>query len=92
MVLDQLTRKQRENAEIEKKRLLEHERELMSKHHQLQSEQKVAQLLIEEGSRRLGNSLKKGDLTDAQATHALIKTGNDKWTSTSEGMSKLQQV
>ncbi|CAF1162746.1 unnamed protein product [Didymodactylos carnosus] len=53
--------------------------------------QKVAQLLIEEGTRRLENSLKKRDLTDAQAAHALIQTGNDKWTSTSEEMSKTME-
>lgn len=78
--------KKREDAESEKKKLLEYEKELMVKHQQLHSEQKAAQLLTEEGTLSLESSLKKGDLSDAQAAHALIKSGNDKLKSISEEM------
>lgn len=89
---------QHEQDEIEKKKLLEHEKELMAKHQRLQAEQKSARLLTDEGTRRLEKSLDTGDFTDAQAAHSLIRSGNEKLASISEQMAqtmddlvKLQQ-
>jgi hypothetical protein len=48
---------QREDLASEKKKLLEDEKELMGT----------------EGTRRLETSLSRGDFTDVQAAHALIK-------------------
>ena len=79
VIVNEQEKKQCEDVESEKKKLIEHEKELMAKHQQLHSEQKAAQLLTEEGTSRLENSLEKGDLSDAQAAHALIKAGNEKW-------------
>jgi len=80
---------QHTKKEIEKKKLSEEEQELMSKYKKLQSEQRAAQLLIEEGTQRLENSLKKDDFTDIQAAHALSKSGAEKLKSIDEEMSKV---
>jgi hypothetical protein len=44
----------------------------------LQTEQKAAQKLLEEGNQRLENSLKKGDFSNIQAAYALSKSGTEK--------------
>jgi hypothetical protein len=80
---------ERKKLEIEKKKLSEQEQELMSKYKKLQSEQKTAQLLLEEGTDRLENSLKKGDFTDVQAAYALSKSGTEKIKCIDEEMSKI---
>ena len=78
IIANEQENKQRENVETEKKKLLVDERELMSKHNQLQKDQKAAQLLTDKGTQLLENSLKADSLADAQAAHALIRSGNDK--------------
>lgn len=80
---------QYKRVEIEKKKLSEQEEELMSKYKKLQSEQKTAQLLLEEGNQRLETSLKKGDFTDVQAAYALSKSGTEKIKFIDEEMSKV---
>ncbi|CAF1279750.1 unnamed protein product [Adineta ricciae] len=83
--------KQREKTEIEKKKLLEQENELMSKYKKLQTEQKTAQLLLEEGNQRIGNSLRKRDFTDIQAAYALNKIGTEKMKIIDEDMSQIMK-
>ncbi len=55
----------------------------------LQTEQKAAQKLLEEGNQRLENSLKKGDFSDIQAAYALSKSGTEKIKSIDEEMTKI---
>ncbi len=55
----------------------------------LQTEQKAAQKLLEEGNQRLENSLKKGDFSDIQAAYALSKSGTEKIKSIEEEMTKI---
>lgn len=80
-----------ENVEIEKEKLSEQEQELMLKYKKLQSEQKIAQLLLEEGNQRLENSLKKGDFTDVQAAYTLNKSGTEKIKAIDEEMAKIME-
>lgn len=74
----QQEKEQRDHIEKEKKKLSEQEQELMLTYKKLQSEQKTAELLLEEGNQRLENSMKKGDFSDVQAAYALSKTGTEK--------------
>ncbi len=57
----------------------------------LQTEQKAAQKLLEEGNQRLENSLKKGDFSDIQAAYALSKRGTEKIKSIDEEMTKIME-
>jgi hypothetical protein len=82
---------QREKKEIEKKKLSKQEHELMSKYKKLQSEQKIAQLLLEEGNQRIESSLKKGDFSDIQAAYALNKSGTEKIKAIDEEMTKIME-
>lgn len=82
---------QHEKVEVEKKELFEQEKELMVKHKKLQSEQRMAQMLLEEANQRLENSLNKGDLTDLQAAYALSKSGTDKIKSIDEQMTQVME-
>jgi hypothetical protein len=82
---------QREKKEIEKKELSKQEHELMSKYKKLQSEQKTAQLLLEEGNQRIESSLKKGDFSDIQAAYALNKSGTEKIKAIDEEMTKVME-
>ena len=81
----------RKQTEIEKRKLSEEEQELMSKYKKLQSEQKTAQLLLEEANQGLENSLQKGDFTNVQAAYALSKSGTEKMKSIDEEMSKIME-
>lgn len=81
----------RKEIESEKRKLSEEEQELMSKYKKLQSDQKTAQLLLEEANQRLENSLKKGDFTDVQAAYALSKSGTEKMKLIDEEMSKIME-
>ncbi|CAF3357733.1 unnamed protein product [Rotaria sp. Silwood2] len=78
-----------QTAELEKKKLIEEEQELMIKYKKLQSEHKTAQLLIDEGNQRMENSLKKGDFTDMHAAYALNKSGIEKMKVIDEEMTKI---
>ena len=80
---------QRDNIEKEKKKLSEQEHELMLTYKKLQSEQKTAQLLLEEGNQRLENSMRKGDFSDVQAAYALNKTGTEKMKAIDEEMTDI---
>jgi hypothetical protein len=82
---------QREKKEIEKKELSKQEHELMSKYKKLQSEQKTAQLLLDEGNQRIESSLKKGDFSDIQAAYALNKSGTEKIKAIDEEMTKIME-
>ncbi|CAF1655130.1 unnamed protein product, partial [Adineta ricciae] len=57
----------------------------------LQTEQKTAQLLLEEGNQRIGNSLRKGNFTDIQAAYALNKIGTEKMKIIDEDMSQIMK-
>jgi hypothetical protein len=89
LAVQQQENEQRDNIEKEKKKLSEQEHELMLAYKKLQSEQKTAQLLLEEGNQRLENSMKKGDFSDVQAAYALSKTGTEKIKAIDEEMTKI---
>jgi len=89
IVAQQQENEQREKMGIEKKKLSEQENDLMLKYKKLRSDQKTAQLLLEEGNQRLENSLKKGDFTDVQAAYALNKSGTEKIKCIDEEMTKI---
>ncbi|CAF3817300.1 unnamed protein product [Rotaria sp. Silwood1] len=80
-----------QKIEVEKKKLLEQEQELMLKYKRLQLEHKTAQLLLDEGNQRMGNSLKKGDFTDVHAAYALNKSGTEKIKVIDEEMTKIME-
>jgi hypothetical protein len=61
----------------------------MSKYEKLQSEQRTAQLLLEESTQRLENSLKKDDFTDVQAAYALSKSRTGKIKAIDGEMSRI---
>ncbi|CAF2101817.1 unnamed protein product [Rotaria magnacalcarata] len=76
-------------AELEKKKLIEEEQELMIKYKKLQSKHKTAELLIDEGNQRMENSLKNGDFTDIHAAYTLNKSGIEKMKAIDEEMTKI---
>jgi hypothetical protein len=90
-ITEQQAKEQREKVEVEKKKLFEQEKELMLKYKKLQSEQRTAQMLLEEANQRLENSLNKGDFTDLQAAYALNKSGAEKIKSIDEEMTKVME-
>ncbi|CAF2834584.1 unnamed protein product [Rotaria sp. Silwood2] len=82
---------QLQHMETEKRKLSEQEQEQMLKYKKLQSEHKIAQLLLDEGNQRIENSLKKGDLADLHAAYALNKSGIKKLKVIDEEMTKIMK-
>ncbi len=62
--------------EIEKKKLFEQEKELMLKYKRFQSEQKPAQMLLEETNQRLESFFKEGDVTVGKCLSNSTKTNS----------------
>jgi hypothetical protein len=89
LAVQQQENEQRDNIENGKKKLSEQEQDLMLTYKKLQSEQKTAQLLLEEGNQRLENSMKKCDFSDVQAAYALSKTGTEKIKAIDEEMTEI---
>jgi len=89
VLAQQQENEKRESIELVKKKLSEEEDELMMKYKKLQSDQKVAQSLLDEGNKRLGNALRKGDFTDVEAAYALNTNGTQKIKSIDEEMTKI---